>query len=107
MNNKYDNIFRFDSENQRIVKEDFVDLPQELEPFVNDEGVFQCTKYCLTFIEEVHRVISEESVVLPEGLKLTTNFNPCTVCQIEDDFPFQFVRQSCYKDFIKNLGRVL
>ena len=99
MNEKYEkDLFRFDAINQQIVKEDDAILPPELETFVDKNGVFQCTKYCLTFMQEVHRVITEDLVPLPPGLKLTTNFNPCTVCQIEDDFPFQFVRCKHVKD---------
>ena len=99
MNKKYDKeLFVFDSENQQIQKDDGVILPSELEPFVDSNGVFLCTKYCLTFMEEVHRVISEGLVPLPKGLKLTTNFHPCSVCKIEDDFPFQFVRCKHVKD---------
>ena len=47
-------------------------LPPELEPFVDSNGVFQCTKYCVTFAEEIHRVISEGSMPLPPGRTILT-----------------------------------
>ena len=71
MNSKYDNIFRFDSENQQMVTDEEV-LPPELEPFVDSNGVFQCTKYCLTFSKEIHRVITEGSMPLPPGRTILT-----------------------------------
>ena len=72
MNSKYDNIFRFDSENQQMVTDEAV-LPPELEPFVDSNGVFQCTEYCLTFTKEIHRVIAEGSMPLPPGRTILTN----------------------------------
>ena len=69
MNSKYDNIF--DSENQQMVTDEEV-LPPELEPFVDSNGVFQCTEYCLTFTKEVHRVIAEGSMPLPPGPTILT-----------------------------------
>ena len=36
-------------------------------------------------------------IMLP-GLKISTKFDPCSVCRIEDDFPYQFVRCKHVKD---------
>ena len=93
LNKKYDkDLFIFDSKNQRILKIKDVILPEEMRPFVDEEGVFNCTKYYLTFVEEVHRVISEGLVELPPGLTLSTDYTPCETCKIDDDFPVQYVR---------------
>ena len=71
LNSQFDNIFRFDTENQQMVTDDEA-LPPELEPFVDSNGVFQCTKYCLTFAQEIHRVITEGSMPLPPGRTILT-----------------------------------
>ena len=71
LNSQFDNIFRFDTENQQMVTDDDV-LPPELEPFVDSNGVFQCTKYCLTFAQEINRVITEGSMPLPPGRTILT-----------------------------------
>ena len=79
MNKKYQEpYFEFDEKNQQIKlarkyywKEDSrytrSELPEELATFVNEDGVFDCTKYFTTFIEEIHNIIKEKTVKLLEG----------------------------------------
>ena len=68
------------------------DLPEELAYFVSEDGVFDCTKYFQIFVEEVHKVIEDNSVELPKGLSLTVKFTPCEVCKSTEDITPQYVR---------------
>ena len=68
------------------------DLPEELAYFVSEDGVFDCTKYFQVFVEEIHKVIEDNSIELPKGLSLTVKFTPCEVCKSTEDVTPQYVR---------------
>ena len=82
MNKKYRDYFKFDENKQQI--EEIEKVPDELKVFVKNK-VFDTTKYFHKFVKEIHRVISSQSVQLPEGLTLSTSYNPCEVCKNLDE----------------------
>ena len=68
------------------------DLPEELAEFVDEDGIFNTTRYFQTFVNEMHRVIKEKSVELPDGLILSTNFTPCEICRNDEEITPQYMR---------------
>ena len=83
--------FKFDDENQRIVAA-VKSIPAALKKFVDEEGVFDTTKYFNTFLEEMYEVIKSGKVELPEGLRLSTDYTPCEICKSHEDVIPQDVR---------------
>ena len=68
------------------------DLPEELAEFVDEDGTFNTTRYFQTFVNEMHRVIKEKSVELPDGLILSTNFTRCEICRNDEEITPQYMR---------------
>ena len=79
----------FDTESNQWI-ETKLDLPEELTDFVTDSGedeffgIFDSTKYFLTFIHLFYNIIKSGKLLLPKGLQLSTDFQPCKVCMIEE-----------------------
>ena len=76
-------------------KEDSKDnhIPNEWKPFIKvkkNDYILDTDKYFFNFIESFHKII--KSVNLPDGLKLSTEFVPCEVCQIQDHAISQNIR---------------
>ena len=113
MDKKYEKYFEFDSKAHklRVKKRDYqydeqkrkwvgveLELPEELRPFVTEEGTenweewekedyygyFDSTKYFITFMEQFYKTIKSGTLTLPKGLQLSTKFVPCEVCKNED-----------------------
>ena len=110
---KYKKYFEFDYKHQRlkVKRKDYqydeqkrewvgvdLQLPEELRPFVTEEGTegwdwwekyeyygyFDTTKYFITFMEQFYKTIESGTLTLPKGLNLSTKFVPCEVCKNED-----------------------
>ena len=96
LNKKYDKgYFEFDERRQSVKLSwpwSKSQLPKELEEFVKDDGIFDCTRYFQIFVEETHKVIKEKSVKLPKGLSLSVKFHPCDICRNDEDIVTQYVR---------------
>ena len=91
MSSKFDNIFKFEDQTQRIVADE-EDIPKALKDFM-DGKIFNTTKYFRTFVEEMSKVIDSGSINLPDGLtKLSTKFKPCEVCKSDDNVIPEYVR---------------
>ena len=90
MPQKYKEYFKFDEKEQRIVATKET-IPEPFKEFVKD-CVMDTTKYLNTFVEEFYKTIKSGKVKLPTGLKLSTEFTPCIICQSKEDVVPQFVR---------------
>ena len=98
MNRRYDKgFFDFDAKNQEIklyrrYKYNPKEIPEELALFVGENGVFNTTKYFHIFIQEMHEVLKNKSVSLPDGLILSTKYVPCEICKSTEDITPQYIR---------------
>ena len=96
INEKYNKrYFEFDEKKQQIKLARWSrrsELPEELAQFVKEDSTFDCTKYFQVFVEELHQVIQENSIKLPEGLTLSVKYTPCDICRSEEDVTPQYVR---------------
>ena len=69
----------------------------ELQEFVSD-GTFDSSKYFYTFMDCFYNVVRSGELELPEGLSLSTEFEPCEVCKNTDYLRVQHVRCRHQKD---------
>ena len=104
LNKKYDKgYFEFDEKQQviKLAKKEIwkwserykrSDLPEELAFFISKDDTFNCTKYFQVFIEELKKVIEEESINYPVGLSMSVKVTPCDVCRSDEDVIPQYIR---------------
>ena len=112
-NTKFKQYFEFDSIEQRILVRKFfysnkgwfgrkkhLELLDELKPFViNDTtkpdyyGYIDSKKLFLTFFEEFHQVIlTDDTIKTSEGIRVSTNFQPCSICTSRENIRIQYKR---------------
>ena len=99
LNKKYDEgYFEFD-EKRQVIKLSYPyndykrkKVPEELAYFISEDDTFDCTKYFQVFIEELKKVIKEESINYPVGLSMSVKVTHCDVCRSDEDVIPQYIR---------------